>query len=66
MDPSLRCHGVHIVPGVCEAHGAHGQEVGDYHEGDVVPETDHKHYFKYFNAKNFALLDPIASLVFSV
>ena len=37
MDPSLRCHGVHFVPGVGEAHGAHGQEVGDYHEGDVVP-----------------------------
>ena len=37
MDPSLRCHGVNIVPGVGEAHGAHGEKVGDYHEGDVVP-----------------------------
>ena len=45
MDPSLRCHGVNIVPGVGEAHGAHGQEVGDYHEGDVVPETHHKLYW---------------------
>ena len=39
MDPSLRCHGVNIVPGVGEAHGAHGKKVGDYHEGDVVPKT---------------------------
>ena len=37
MDCSLRRHGDHIVPGVGEAHGAHGEKVGDYHEGDVVP-----------------------------
>ena len=28
-----------IIPGVGEAHGAHGEEIGDYHEGDVVPES---------------------------
>ena len=46
MDPSLRRHGVNIVPGVGEAHGAHGEKVGDYHEGDVVPEQNTNYTLK--------------------
>ena len=66
MDRSLRCEGVHFVPGIGEAHGAHWEEVGDYHEGDVVPEIQSQTLLQYLNAKNFALLDPIGSLLFSV
>ena len=36
----------HIVPGVGEAHGAHGEKVGDYHEGDVVPEQNTNYTLK--------------------
>ena len=53
MDPSLRCHGVHIVPGVGEAHGAHGEEIGDYHEGDVVPRKQSQTLLQIFECQEF-------------